>query len=384
MLQRLLQRGCSPIALDIGGHSIKMLQLAGGAEKWSVAATAEYALPVEGVETEEDRRSVLSDGLERLMEVGGFAGRNVIATVPEPFMRYKNVRLPRMSDAERVEAARWEAADRLEIGDEPAQVEHLLAGEVHNGDETRDELILMAALEREVSQYTEILVDAGLRPFALEPTPLPLMRCFTRTFRRDTDQREPRVVVDLGAESTKVLIVRDGAAMFFKRIDIGGRHFDRAVAEHLGMAFDEAARLRWRVTAAENAAPRREDGDAEAPADVPADDDEVRRTVADASRGVLDELSQEIGLCLRYFSVTFRGKRPEQVWLAGGGAHDERVRQTLERKLEAGVQIAEPFEGIDLSGPSVQLERRGRRCEWAVALGLAMRPAVGATKEAAA
>lgn len=396
ILQTILQRGASPIAVDVGAHSIKMLQLTGGADKWSVAATAEYAMPIEGIETEGDRRAVLTDGLRRLVEVGGFAGRSVVAAVPEPFMRYKNLRLPRMDPAERDEAVRWEAADRLELGDAPAQVEHIHAGEVRNGEEVRDELILMAALQRDLAAFTEALVAAGLKPLALEPTVLPLLRCFSRTFRREADQREPRVIVDLGADSAKVLIVRDGATMFFKRVDIGGRHLDRTVAEHLGMEIEEAARLRWRLTATDHEAPgppadpadpadRRQDAVPQSPP-APEDDGgvEVRRAVADAARGVLDDLCHEVGLCLRYFSVTFRGKRPEHVWLTGGGAHDGAIRRALEAKLDGAVRVADPFEGMDLSGPSVQLDRRGRRCEWAVAVGLALRPDTREARKGAA
>lgn len=387
MISRLFQRRCSPIAIDVGGHSIKMLQLSGGRESWSVEATAEYALPAEAMGDPGERRAAVAEGLAQLMDVGGFTGRAVVSSVPEPYMRYKNVRLPRMEEAERAEAARWEASERLELGEAAARVEHLKAGEVRNGEETRDELILMAALERDIDDHTRLLLEAGLRPIALEPTLLPLMRCFGRTVRRQSDQREPRVIVDLGAEATKVLIVRDGAVMFFKKIEIGGRSIDRAVAEHLGMEIEEAARLRWRVSAQDAASPSGEAGDRRTPQDEGeggAGNEDVVRAVADASRSVLEELAQEIALCLRYFSVTFRGKRPDHAWLTGGGAHDSRIRQALTEKLEASIHVAEPFEGIDLSGPSVQLERRGRRCEWAVAVGLAMRPAASGTKEVAA
>jgi hypothetical protein len=55
--------------------------------------------------------------------------------------------------------------------------------------------------------------------------------------------------------------------------------------------------------------------------------------VFDATRSTMEELGREIGLCLRYYSVTFRGQRPNKLRLLGGEAADPMLLGVLNAAL---------------------------------------------------
>jgi len=374
VLNWIWNRGCSPIGLDIGSSSIKMVQLSHPTSAASVIASGQFAMPDDLKPGDPDYRAAVVDGIGKLLESSPFRGRQVVAALPNRLLQFKNVRMPQMPAAERANAVKWEAAERFQLSDAPAIVQHLVAGEVRQGDEVQDELILMAATQQAIDDYTHLLIDAGLTPAALEPIPVPVARTFARSMRRESDRDQIRVCVEIGRAGSNVIILRGGRVVFFKPIDIGATRINNAVAEHLDLSASDATELRRKLAAAG------EDGEPDTEHLFGSTRREnVRRAVFEAVRPVVGELATEVGLCLRYYSVTFRGQRPNRVLLAGGEAHDPTVLGLLQEQMEAEVAVADPLDGIDLSSQQVAIERRGGRTEWTVATGLALRPSAPAT-----
>ena len=96
-----------------------------------------------------------------------------------------------------------------------------------------------------------------------------------------------------------------------------------------------------------------------------AEDADVTRAVFDAIRPVIENLGQEIALCARYCSVTFRGKKTEMAHVFGGEAR-EMVIPMLEETLGVPVKTVHPGESLE-SG-----DDPGLSGDWVVALGLSL------------
>jgi len=379
LLDPIIHLGRSPIAVDLGATSIKMLQLQGSSASPAVAAGGQFILPADLPESGTERREALVDGLQRLLAASPFRGRKVVSCLPDQTVQYKNIRMPSMPPAERAQAVRWEATDRFQLGEQD-RVEHLEAGNVRVGEETRDELILMAVTDDRLREHIDVLTAAGLNPIAIESTPVALARCFGRFVRRDSDQQQVRVILDIGGASSKVVILRGRAVAFFKPIDVGGRHLDQAVADHLELQTDEAAELRRKVVA-----PRSQAEESDAQLFGSTRRENVHRAVFESVRPVINELANEVGLCLRYYSVTFRGSRPGRIELIGGEATQVQLAEALAEQLQLEVTSAQPLDNVDLSGEQITIERRATQGLWATALGLALRPAsAGVRKRGAA
>jgi hypothetical protein len=100
--------------------------------------------------------------------------------------------------------------------------------------------------------------------------------------------------------------------------------------------------------------------------------DPVRQAVYDSTRSIIEDLGREISLCLRYYSVTFRGHRPTRLRLVGGEACDPQLLALLNSNLTIPVEAGKPLFSLSTSRMR-STERRGMMCEWAQALGLALR-----------
>jgi type IV pilus assembly protein PilM len=365
---------CGAIAMDLGGDSVKMLQLKRDGAGASVAASAKWRVPAALRSDPVQRRSATVAAVREMLRRGGFRGRNVCSSLSCCDLAIKNVRLPSLNPAELADAVQEEARNRLGLDVAPDRLSYLHAGQVRQGNDTREEVILLGAPQPVVDEHVAILGDMGLRVQHIEAEPIALFRTFERRLRRTTDEQAVSVVADIGFRGTRILVARGRQIVFIKNIELGGQRFTEAVAKQLNVSLAEAADLRVRNAGEKAVTKPAGDGPAAA-TDAPAPGDSVTWSLYDAIRAEVDLLGKEIALCLRYCSVTFRGVRPASVILVGGEAHDPAVVSLLGEHLNMPCSVGEPLRGIDVSAVDLGGDRRANLAEWTLCAGLAMRDA---------
>ncbi len=363
---RLTRSQVQPIGLDIGCDSIKMLQLEiVGGNTLAVVAAARQQFPDEVRAQPELRLPLAVDMIRKMFRQAPFVGRDVVTSLPREIVHVKNLRLPMIPAHELPAAVVFEAKNIFSFDTENAHVQFCPAGEVRQGADMRQEVIVLAARHSEVDDYLEQLHRCGAVVSSLDVEPCAIYRTIERFIRRREDEGEVFVVVDVGMRRSQVVIGRGREISFLKTIEIGSRQMLEAVSTKVGITFEEARALRRRLG---------ESGLGET-ADA-ARRDPVRQAVYDATRSIMEELGREISLCLRYFSVTFRGQRPDKVRLLGGEACDPQLHSVLNTTLPIPVEAGRPLYSVDTSRMK-PAERRGPMSEWALALGLALRKTQG-------
>jgi type IV pilus assembly protein PilM len=350
-----------PIGIDLGARHLRMLQFARTGSGVQAVAAVQAPLDSSLNPDSPEYHAQIAEAIKRLLDAGDFRGKRVVSTLPAAVMRSKNLRLPPMPEQEMQSAIDWEASERLRSSHEQT-VQYLNAGEVRQGSEKRQEIILLAVDEKFTEQHVESLTACGLQPMAIDAVPTALARVFdTRTDRSEDDESlKAKLAIDLGYDSTKVLIMRAGRVVFYKRIEIGGRSLDEQVAEVLEMPLSEAEMLR-----------RQASGDVDA---TPIEISQSRKAIADK----LGELGREIGLCLRYYGVTFRGGRPSQAYITGGGADETYLVETICSTADLQPAKGRLLAGVDFSAVDGVITDSDRPA-WCVAAGLSLRGGVRAT-----
>ena len=375
-------RSRGPIALDLGTSHVRMLQLAGTDDAPKVIAATQRVLPTGRPLKGQAYHDAVQEAITSMLDQTRFRGRRVVTALPAHVVHFKNLRLPKMPPAELAQAVEWEAAERLQVGDDQLQVQYLDAGEVRQGDEVREEVLLMAAPISFTEAHVKVLLNCGLTPLALDATPAALGRCLPDNDEGDDLNTPGRVIVDVGYTASKVVIVRGGRVLFFKLIEVGGQKLDERVAEDLNLSRDEAAEARQRqIPSAEDAA---HPDSASATSLDTGRQDGVQRAVYEAVRPVITDLAREVSLCLRYYSVTFRGERPHEVSLVGGEAHQPALSALLAEGLGVPVNTLDPLAHADAGRWASVLESGPGRPAWATATGMALRHEAAASKRRAA
>lgn len=370
MLDFLVGKKRWPIALDIGTDCVKMLQMQSAGGNMSVRASGHWQLSAGEPRSGDAWRQLVVKAVKEMLQKGNFAGKHVITALSSNDLMIKNVRLPIMSLAETNVAIRWEAKERFGCDLSRDHLHFLHAGQIRQGTESCQEVIILVATREVVESHVAMLKEIGLTPDHIDAEPQAMFRSFERRLRRQADENEISVIVDLGHSSTKVVVGRGRDLVLVKKIDIGGKDLAEAVARQLGLSFDEASEMRLQIIGDQASAERDPESDGKT-----ANPNSTSWTIVDAVRGKVEELGREIALCLRYCSVTFRGLRPRRVMLTGGQAYDPAVMKLLGEQLNIECQVAQPLRGIDTSGADLGGDRRGMLAEWNLCAGLAFRSA---------
>jgi type IV pilus assembly protein PilM len=369
----LQQTNTQPIGLDLGHDSVKLLQLevhggsmgesASAPRTLSVVAAARHAIPEEARTNPARRVALSADVIQRLLAQQPFVGRKVVSTLPRELVHIKNLRMPSIPADELEAAIAFEAKSAFGFDTDDAIVQFLPAGEVRQGNESRQEIIVMAAKNSDIEDYLQQLDKCGVEVAGLDTEITALFRSFERFIRRREDEGEVQILIDIGARRTQVIIGKGRDISFYKPVEIGGLHLLNAISRKLAISLDEARALRQRLLDSEASAE---------PVPTPARRDPVRQAVFDATRSVAEELGQELSMCLRYFTVTFRGHRPTRARLLGGEATDPQLQAVLNQMLNVPVEAGRPLFSVDTSKMRAA-DRRGPMSQWALAAGLSMR-----------
>ncbi|MEM6392905.1 MAG: pilus assembly protein PilM [Planctomycetota bacterium] len=372
-----------PIGIDLGTSSVKLIQLERTGDGVRVIAASAVSLP-QGVHPDTpEYHPAVGEAIKRALNKGAFHGKACVSSMPSAVMQYKNLRLPVMPEAELAAAVQWEAADRVRYPGQTPVVQFFDAGDVRQGTETRREVILVAAPDRFIKQHTATLQAAGLRPEAIDAAPAALARCLNESNRLQevasrlaepgstaapaglassegaaatTPASPAQVILEFGYSSSNIVIAMGESVVFFKQLPIGSGCLDEAAVESLGWSPEQVAAI------------RRGDTDDERPT---AEHAERYAAYAAATQTLVNDLGREIGLCLRYFTVTFRGARPETVSLIGG-AGDQAFADRLTPLAGVAVLPKDPLAGLDLT-PVRSAVPRSTHAAWGLAAGLSLR-----------
>lgn len=350
-----------PIGVELHAGGVRLLQARVGRAGSAVRAAATVSVDDKGRGCEDP--GLIDDlvgAVDKAMSLGRFAGRRVVVGLDGRGIRTRSVRQATLSSAELDRAVRLDAPARLGFTDsEGCEIGWLRAGEVRQGDETKDELIYVGARLEPLERLLTGLRSIGLEPLAAEPAFAAAARCYTRTLRRASDDAVTRVIVDVGEATAEVMVTRGRAVAFYKQVELGGRAMTRLCAERLGLDPATVSDLRKRRMAAEPGAI----------------DAKVDRALYDAVRPLMSDLAQEVTLCLRYFSVTFRGSRPDGVVVSGQEAGEPRLAQTLSEALHVPASVGRPLDGYDLSRAGGVINDRGPGggAQWGACVGLSTR-----------
>jgi type IV pilus assembly protein PilM len=290
--------------------------------------------------------------LQKLLADHHFRGRQVVSCLGSQELFVQNVRLPQLPAQEVEKVVHWEAEERLPYPVAEAEIRHLVAGEVRQDTNVKQEVILLACQRNSIQRHINVLEAAGLAPVAIDIEPLAVVRNFQTAGTDEASSR--RALLNFGEDATTVILTEGDKILFLKYISSGGHHLDQAVAKHLGLGLAEAASMRATVTASPELDP----------------DNDIHRSIVDAIRITLDGMATEIELCLRYYKVTFRGKPLERIIVTGSEA-SKWLADYLSERLGLSCALGNPFASLS-RWPTLPaaLERPWR---WATAMGLSLR-----------
>ena len=369
-----------PIGLDIIDDSIKMLQL--GYQQGQLSVTMAKRVSLSTEEDEPQRRQSVVAAIHGILDEGGFRGKQVVTCLPNDAWKVTSVRMDPADSTKTGAELNKEAAYRFGLDPEVDSIRYLPAGQIQHGDQVKQEMILFGAEDARIRRHIALLEESRLVPVGIDPLPCALFRGYARQMRRQRDKEQAVMYVHVGSRDSTVVFGIQGEICFIKQIPIGAVHVDREIADKLNVSMEEAMRMRLSLQHSAGDGHTLKGPDASGQPQVRQTqepeseetmaaglDQSTQQVLLDPMNSVAEQLIHEISLCLRYYTVTFRGHRVGSALVSGGGADTPLLMDTFRRHLPLDVDVVKSFRGLKSLG---RLSKE-RPTEWAIAIGLALK-----------
>jgi type IV pilus assembly protein PilM len=380
------------IGVDFGTDCLRLAQVERQSAEHRLIAAGGLDVPPHLRNDIPARLEFYTKALRDLLAQGSFTGRKAIITLPASMMYIQHLRLPKMDEDALKKALPWELRGKLPIDPSQALLRHIVAGEVYLDQEPKIEVIVMAARRDLVDQLLAATAKAKLDVVGMNTEAKAIIDCFANVYRRQCDVEATTCYLDMGCNASRAVIARGTDVLFARVIPVGGEHFSRAVAATLKMTLDDAKMLRVRLAAEENTERRAKDEfTASNPASAPqapvhpTGAKPERDKVEEAYREPLAKLTEELGLCKRYYEATFPNRPLDRLIFLGGEARHRGLCQKIAHEMGIAAQIGDPLARIPRDqdgGAESGIDRTVPQPAWGVAVGLTMGPTEGPASKA--
>jgi type IV pilus assembly protein PilM len=337
------------IGIDIGSSSVKLVQLRESKGGYQLVTLGMALLPAEAIVDNAimDSQSII-EVIKSLVESLKVKTKNVAASVSGHSVIIRKIQLPIMTEEEMEASIQWEAEQYIPFEISEVNLDFQILGPDAN-DASQMDVILVAAKKDFVSDYVSLFRECGLNPVIMD------IDCFTveNVFEANYGVEDEIVaLIDMGASSMNVNILKGGMSVFTRDIQVGGSAYNEEIQKRLGLNNEDAERVKL--------------------------GGEIEDVSADAVAAIIDDatesLTQEVQRSIDFFSATSSDEKVQKVYITGGVAMVPTVRESLANRLGVDVEIMDPWRQISYSDKDFDPEYlQAVGPIFTVAAGLAMR-----------
>ncbi len=343
--------GGGTVGLDIGSHSIKVVQLTGSSKTVTLSSYAIQELsPGTIVDGEVVNREHLIDTVHDVVRQAGIkpSSKNIHSAVSGRSVIVRRIPMEKMSEQDARQAIQWEAEQHIPFRiDEVSLDFKIINPEISPG---QMEVLLVAAKKEVVDLHRGILQGAGFKPAVIELEQFSLQRAYQHAYKPSGD--ECVTILNIGAEVTNMVVVRNGLPSFNRDLSIGGTRFVEALQRTMGLEYEIALGvLKGNVP----------DG---------ISSDEVHTAIG----RVIEELSTSIRRSFITYQASGENARIDKMYISGGCSLMPGLATILSEQHGLPVEHFQPFRNITIPEDVIsdsELDSMG--AVLAVCTGLALR-----------
>lgn len=340
------------VGLDIGRETIRAVEVENADKaRPTVIRFAEGALPDGAVRSGEVREvNTVATAIKRLWSTGGFTSKNVVLGMGNQRVLARDLTVPKMGLAQIKESLPFQVQEMLPVPVSEAILDFYPVSESNTEQGPVVNGLLIAAIKSSVMGNVSAVLQAGLAPVQIDLIPFALSRLVGRgQFARGTV-----AVVDIGANTTNVVVLSSGIPQFVRMIPGGGEDLTTALVNRMEVSPQQAEQA------------KRTRGYSSAP--VSSESEQVLAEVIHHGTG---ELLNSLRNTLNYYSNTRNNEPVQAIILTGGGSRLLGLSNALSGLTRVQVIPCDPFGNIDVSKTSKKASN-GDPASMAVALGLAL------------
>jgi type IV pilus assembly protein PilM len=337
------------IGVDIGYQSLKIVQLNRQAFPPKLIAFSSAPIPVKGMTSgNRDHSAEIAKIIVKCMAEARprrIHGKYVVSGLPESRVFTKIIDVPTMSAKEMEIAIPHEASRHIPL---PLEEIYLDYQPLNLKKNKMESILFVAAPQKLVEKYLNVLRLANLEPIALETKPIAAGRSLIAP-----GESQPTLIVDIGAEATGISVFDLGTLKFTYTIPHGGFTFTKAIANFLNVDFEQAEKIK-RVCGVSNQC--------------------KYGNLLSALQPILADILEEITNAIKFYEHRAQpNRRITNIRLCGGGANTKGLAEYLYQQMKNKIKVT-------IGNPLINLNQRSTRkmppaeiLHFTTAIGLALR-----------
>ena len=317
-------RNSSVIGLDIGSSSIKAVEILDqGREKGfelknlGIAPLSPDAI-VQGAFLDS---GAIVEGIREALSRGGITGENVAVAVAGHSVIVKKVSLAQQTRDELEEALQWEAEQYIPFDVNEVHLDFQILDTSES--EGQMDVLLVAAKKDLVDDYVQVISEAGLKAVCIDVAGFAVENAFEANYGFGED--ESIALVNIGAQVVNINVIQRRVPAFTRDITVGGNQYTEEIQRALSLEFTEAEKIKL--------------GESEDPESREVIPQELDHAVAQVTQDVVDE----IGRSLDFFSATSADSHIERVVLCGGGAKVPGLAEAFAERTGLAIEKMNPL-----------------------------------------
>jgi type IV pilus assembly protein PilM len=355
--------------IDLGQCALKAIRL----EKVDGQVTATAFDYIEHLkilsQPDADPDQLIRDALERFLSRNDIRGDLIAISVPGQSGLARFVKLPPVEEKKITDIVRFEAKQQIPFPlDEVVwDFQKIGQGEVSEGFALETEIGLFAMKRDLVNRYLQHFKEVNVEVHIVQMAPLALCNFVAYDLLAKTKEGEEReqeqeeedeetagkkpcvVGLDIGADSSN-LVITDGDKIIWQRpIPIGGNHFTRALTKDLKLTFAKAEHLKRNAVKSPD----------------------LRKILA-ALKPVLNDFVSEVQRSLGYFTNTHRDAHVKYLIGLGNAFRLPGLQKYLQEKLQLEVKKLSKFNRLGGEEVTAAPQFKENLASFAVAYGLAL------------
>ncbi len=315
------------IGLDIGAANVKMIEIKKTRGHFQLKNFGIAPLPPQTiVENSIMNPGAVVEAIRKLITMTEGKIKEAAIGVKGHSVIIKRISMPSMSKLELERNIEQEAEQYIpfDIADVNLDVQILSSGaEAGNMD-----VLLVAAKKDMIYDFTSVVGEAGIDAAVVDVDAFALANAFEINY--SVSPNETVALMDIGAATTKIVILSGRAPQFTRDINMGGNQFTEELQKQLGLKYEEAETLKLGGVgerAAESVIPQ-----------------EVERIIQEVG----ESLAQEIRRSLEFFTATSHEGDISNIYLSGGGSKVSSLIKIIESRTGIPVNIIDPFKNIEI------------------------------------
>lgn len=336
------------LGLDIGSHSIKLVELARDGKNLKLLTAGSILAPAKSATANLTADlEALAVVIKKLINDTGCKSRNVNIALPEAEVFTRVIEMPSLSSRELASALQWEAEQYIPLPLSEVNLDYSILRDVKTTGINKMDVLLVACPKTLLERYLKFLELAGLFVDNVETEIIAVTRALNPTLTR----LPAALIVSLGAQTTDLAIIRAGVLNSIRSVSAGGNAVSRALSQTLGLELGQAEEFKKTYGL---------------------EKDKMEGKIVAAAFPVINIIISEIARAIGFYQEKHPGEILKTLILTGGTAKTPGLVKYLVEQIGGSieVQLANPWLEINKDTRFNVLENEGST--FTVAVGLAL------------